>query len=624
MNKFLFRHILLLALVVGLLAGLIPQTAPTTVEAAPTVQTGVGRMRFVNATVSREAFRVVVNNQLVATTVRELVGYFTFNSGDYTIYIQTNAGQEVAQTQLTLENATRLTIAVVGPDLRNASIVVTQDDATPLIRNTTRVRVVNAVEGSSALPVLVDGQETFSAVAFGESSDYQEFPGGSYNFQLGDKTPNDLVVDPGRYYTIYFIGAANASNPSAYVLIGRPFRVSGENRFRFMNLVEVEEGQEEVLYDVYVNKEDIPTYAAVYFGEATYDVVVAPGEYVFDVYTLGANPDADTPVTSITLNIAEDQSLFIIATGTPGDVKLNIFSDDVTPVPVNTSRLQVINLSTFIPEFSVVSQNNITLVDEVPFGSMVTSNVPGGNYQVSLFSIEDSARVGRGEFLAASGSLATLIIYGSTRQSWTFFNEPIEQVATVRIVHASPTAPTVDIYLNGDLVLNNIGYGEYTDYLTLTPGNYVLTVYPDGINPESGELPLWRDELNITGNAVAFTMVALGTDNFRVNVYADNLEIIPIDQARIRFIHAAINVTDLTVVNAANDGVLANLQFGTGSDNLNVNANTRTFTFNLPGSGSIYRIESLPLVPAGYYTFIIIGDAAQPETLRHLQLEVLP
>jgi hypothetical protein len=499
------------------------------------------------------------------------------------------------------------------------------DDATPLIRNQTRVRVVNGVAGSASLPVLVDGQETYPAIGFGEATENVEFPGGSYNFQLGDKAPSDLVLDPGRYFIVFFVGAADAADPLAYTVIGRPFRVSGENRFRFMNLVEVEEGVEAPNYDVYVNKEEVPTYYDVRFGEATYEVVVAPGQYVFDMFITGANPEADTPVTSITIDIAEDQSLFLIATGTPDAVQINVFSDDVTPVPVNTARLQVINLSSAIPDFGVVSQNNITLLDQVPFGSMVTTNVPGGAYQVSLVDAENpGTQVGRGEVVAQSGSLATMVVYGASNQRWTFFSEPIEQIAVLRFVHASPTAPIIDVYFNGDLILNNIGYGEFTDYLTLPAGNYVLDVYPDGVTPESGVDPVWRDNLNITDNAVAFTMVAAGTDNLRVNVYADNLEIIPIDQARIRFIHAAINVPELVVVNAANDEVFANLLFGQGSDNFNVNANTRTFTFNLPSSGSIYRIESLPLVPGGYYSFVLIGDAAQPETLSHIQLEVLP
>jgi len=388
----------------------------------------------------------------------------------------------------------------------------------------------------------------------------------------------------------------------------------------------VPEGAEEITYDIYANDDPIAVYMGVRYGEATNEVVVAPGDYNFKVFPFGSDPASATPVATLDIEIAENQSLFIIATGTPEAVTLDLFADDLTPVPVNTARLQVMNLTGIIPTFGVVSQNNITLVDEVAQGSLATANIPGGLYDLTLVDSSDtSVSVGRAEVNAPSGSIATLIIYGTDRQRWTWFNETVEQVAAIRFAHAAPESPSLDFYLNGDLVLNNLEYLDFTEYLTLPSGDYELTVYPGDVTPAEGVVPIWIDQLRIRDNNFPLTLVAVGTDNFRVNAVADNLELIPVDQARVRFVHAVRNVPGMSVINAASGDVLAGvLAYGSGSENLNMNANTRTFNFS-DGQGNVYyRIESFTLTSGGYYTFIVVGDVAEPETLSYILIEVLP
>ncbi|WP_335869516.1 DUF4397 domain-containing protein [Bacillus sp. 2205SS5-2] len=43
-----------------------------------------------------------------------------------------------------------------------------------------------------------------------------------------------------------------------------------------------------------------------------------------------------------------------------------------------------------------------------------------------------------------------------------------ENDAMVRIVHASPDAPAVDVYVNGDTVVEGAAFKAATDYMSLT------------------------------------------------------------------------------------------------------------------------------------------------------------
>lgn len=54
--------------------------------------------------------------------------------------------------------------------------------------------------------------------------------------------------------------------------------------------------------------------------------------------------------------------------------------------------------------------------------------------------------------------------------------------ARVRIVHASPDAPAVDIYVNGGKVLENLPFREYSEYLSLPTGTYNVEIKVAGTN----------------------------------------------------------------------------------------------------------------------------------------------
>ncbi|PMP83067.1 MAG: cell wall anchor, partial [Chloroflexus aggregans] len=44
--------------------------------------------------------------------------------------------------------------------------------------------------------------------------------------------------------------------------------------------------------------------------------------------------------------------------------------------------------------------------------------------------------------------------------------------AKVRVIHASPDAPAVDVFVNGNAVLTNVGFFAASPYLDLPAGTY--------------------------------------------------------------------------------------------------------------------------------------------------------
>lgn len=50
----------------------------------------------------------------------------------------------------------------------------------------------------------------------------------------------------------------------------------------------------------------------------------------------------------------------------------------------------------------------------------------------------------------------------------------------IRLFHAVPNAPAVDVYLNGDLISEGLAYSKFTPYLPVEPGDYTVEIYPTG------------------------------------------------------------------------------------------------------------------------------------------------
>lgn len=55
-----------------------------------------------------------------------------------------------------------------------------------------------------------------------------------------------------------------------------------------------------------------------------------------------------------------------------------------------------------------------------------------------------------------------------------------EELGAIRVGHFSPDAPNVDVYVDDQQILSDVGYDELSPYLEIVPGNYTLTITAAG------------------------------------------------------------------------------------------------------------------------------------------------
>ncbi|WP_076609651.1 DUF4397 domain-containing protein [Natronorubrum thiooxidans] len=122
--------------------------------------------------------------------------------------------------------------------------------------------------------------------------------------------------------------------------------------------------------------------------------------------------------------------------------------------------------------------------------------------------------------------------------------------AGVRVAHLSPDAPNVDVYVDGDVVLEDVPYRAVSDYLELAPETYGVMITAAG-DPDT---VVFDDDVEVGDGD--YTIAALGelaeeNQPFAPAVLEDDLSD-PGEDARIRLVHASPDAPAVDVT--AGDG----------------------------------------------------------------------
>ncbi len=129
-----------------------------------------------------------------------------------------------------------------------------------------------------------------------------------------------------------------------------------------------------------------------------------------------------------------------------------------------------------------------------------------------------------------------------------------DEMATLRVAHLSPDAPNVDVYIDGDAVLEDVPFRAVSDYLEVTAGSYEVMITA----ADDPDTVVFDEELEVP--AGAFTVAALGelaeeNQPFAPDVFEDDVSD-PGDDARVRLVHAAPDAPNVDVTVGDGETVL--------------------------------------------------------------------
>jgi Domain of unknown function (DUF4397) len=175
----------------------------------------------------------------------------------------------------------------------------------------------------------------------------------------------------------------------------------------------------------------------------------------------------------------------------------------------------------------------------------------------------------------------------------------------VRVMHASPDAPPVDVYVGGNKVLSNVPFFTTSGYLSLPDGVYQVAVTPAG---ESTDVSVLVGDLTVSGGTTV-TLAAVNTlENIEVVLYEDELAPVA-GQARVKVIHASPDAVAVDVKLAGTStAVVSNAPFK-ASATLTVPAGSYAFDITPAGSSTVaFTTDSLKFEAGWTYTLVATGE----------------
>ena len=269
----------------------------------------------------------------------------------------------------------------------------------------------------------------------------------------------------------------------------------------------------------------------------------------------------------------DGQRITIIAAGPVTSIEPLIFTDDQPEVAATDVRVRVIHAASTAPMVDVYVTDPATDITTVaPFGTFEFRGdlgpevVPEGTYRIQVTIAGNATAVAfdSGPVTLAGGSdlvvaaipnvatggaaveLAVLTGSGSLRLV------DVNSTADVRVVHASPDAPAVDVIAADDFAMpavSNLAFPNVTGYLNLTPGALNVKVVPTGLTT-----PVVIDADVELAAATAYTVLAVDTlANIQPLVLVDDIRRVA-TEARVRIIHASPSAGDVDIYVVAPGG----------------------------------------------------------------------
>jgi hypothetical protein len=185
--------------------------------------------------------------------------------------------------------------------------------------------------------------------------------------------------------------------------------------------------------------------------------------------------------------------------------------------------------------------------------------------------------------------------------------------ANVRVLHASPDAPAVDVYLDDAIVgpLTNVPFGVISGYLPVPAGDHNVKVYATGTT----DSPVIDADVTVAAGK-SYTIAAT---NPVASITAQVIEDAPsadCADAQVRVVHFSADApaVDIATAGAAPaDAVVKNLAFPSASNYLDLPGGTYDLEVRLAGETTVaLALPDVTIEDCNSYSVFAVGSAASP------------
>ncbi|MBU3159830.1 DUF4397 domain-containing protein [Clostridium frigoris] len=185
----------------------------------------------------------------------------------------------------------------------------------------------------------------------------------------------------------------------------------------------------------------------------------------------------------------------------------------------------------------------------------------------------------------------------------------------IRVLHASPKSPAVDVYINDMLKFKNLSYGTFTDYVEVMSGDYNVKLYAAGTKTT----PVLNKNVFIPPGKI-YTVSAIGTlPNIDLLLVLEPKVNNPTNNAYVKFTHLSPNAGAVDVALPSGKILFKNVKYKESTDYIQVPPGTYTFEVRPTGTKTIaLYVPNVRLKAQRFYTVYAIGLAGGHPGLQAL------
>lgn len=398
---------------------------------------------------------------------------------------------------------------------------------------------------------------------------------------------------------------------------GKALAQSAQSRVRFLHAVP---GAPAV--DVYVD--DAAVVAGLAFGDVTPHLNVPGAEHQVALRLAGAASDSPA-LLEVAVPLVPSLAFTVVVQGATNALEAALYEDILDPIDPGMARLTAISAIADAPPLDVLTTAGGPLLQGVSYGAQFgTVNIGAGLQSLVMVpagGAVESAVITIGDVSLVSGTLYTFValgtLEGDVSPSALALATPVngeENSVRVRVAHASPDVPAVDVYAGDTLIVPALTLGEMTGHIPLPAGSTTLALRPAG-SPAADE-PALSANVTLDPAAPALTVAAvgeLGDGTLALRVFPDNVADIQPGSARLAVINGVPGATvSATLADESGTALVSALDFGAQGATANVSAGEFMIMVSIAGVESPVDL----VVPAEtynggmYYSVLVFGGGA--------------
>ncbi len=365
-----------------------------------------------------------------------------------------------------------------------------------------------------------------------------------------------------------------------------------------------------------------PLLEGLAFGMATEYTAITPEEHRIQIVPTGQT--ADAAVVDETLGAAPGQAYLVAVYGLLNDIGGAIYDVDLSEIEPGNARVRLLNLSPDAGELDLLETGGDEWFGNVALGAISDyRDVAPGTYSADLRGEDDRILQTVTELTFEETRVSTVVVLGQiaddsleVQNLITSVSPPCAEVlgiegagedACVRLVHAAPDAPPVDIYINEAQIARGLEFGTATEYVAVpSGGGRGVRVVATGAPIEEAVIDAGLD----FDPGQAYVILATGGgDDLELTIAGTDLRPLAEGQSRVRVIHASPDAGGVDIgVEGSEENLFDGLDFRNATNYIVVDAGDYQIEVRPGGEDLTVALQSDATLEEGVtYDLVALG-----------------